>query len=145
MPIMQNMGGAQISNIADPVNPQDAMTMNTANTTATGIPRYYKSGVKKTSVWMYDTSGTVSNGTVVFYLTDDGTVNGNAIFTNIYSESIQIFAPSATDSFVMSFAIAGNKKSITVTVNRLGTVIAGLIQFISAANGTTVYLQVKGD
>ncbi len=140
------MGGSKIINIADPVNPQDAMTMNTANNTVAGIPRLWVSGVHKSTVWEYYSSANVSSGNVVFNLTDDGTSSGNAVFTNVYLESLNLISYSSTSQYQFNNPIiSGNKKTLTVTVMTLGTVILGVIQFISAANGVTVYMQIKGD
>lgn len=139
------MGGAQIQNIADPVNNQDAMTMNSAMNTAAGLPRVWVSGVHKSSVWEYYASATVSTGTAVFYITDDGTSGGNAVFANIYTASINLLIHDSNDLYnYSSVTVAGNKKSITVTVNQIALSL-GVIVFTAAANGTTVYLQVKGD
>lgn len=109
-------------------------------------PQTWVNGVKKTYVKEYLASVTVSGGTATFYLTDDGTSGGNAIFTNVYTESMNMFVQDVTNSYMFgNISVAGNKKSLTVTVNKLGTVLIGVIQLISAANGTVVYLQLKGD
>lgn len=111
----------------------------------TNMTQLYKSGVLKTPVRMYTGSATVSSGNAIFYLTDDGTSGGNAIFNNVYQESFNWTINDATNSFqVGSYTLAGNKKSITVAVNRIGLSL-GLIIFTSAANGTTVYFTVWGD
>lgn len=111
-----------------------------------GAARTWVNGVKKSYVKEYFATATVSNGTAVFYLTDDGTANGNAIFTNIYTESSNFLTLDLGNQYQFgNVVVAANKKSITVSVNRLGTIILGVIQFITAANGQTVYLQVKGD
>lgn len=141
-----NFQGNKIINVANPVNPQDAMTMNSAQTTAAGIPRVWVNGVHKTSVWEYFSSATVSSGNVVFNLTDDGTGSGNAVFSNIYLESLNLIIYSSSAQYQFSApTISANKKTLTVTVGVLGTVILGIIQFVTAANGITVYAQVKGD
>lgn len=143
MAILEN---GQWKNIIDPVDTQDAMTMNSAQTTASGIPRVWVNGVHKASVWEYYSSATVSSGNVVFNLTDDGTSGGNAVFTNVYLESLNLIVYSATVQYQFSNpTVSGNKKTLTVTVGQLGTVILGVIQLVSAANGITVYGQVKGD
>lgn len=136
----------QWKNIVDPVDPQDAMTMNTAQTTAAGIPRVWLNGVQKASVKEYFSSAVVAGGTATFYLTDDGTSGGGAVFANVYLESMNLMVYSASSQYQFSSpTVAGNKKSITVTIGVLGTVILGIIQFVAAANGTTIYLQIKGD
>ena len=144
--ITQDMGGAQMINIADPINAQDAMTMNSANNTASGIPRLWNNGVSKTTVKEFCGSSTVSSGSVTFNLTTDGTSTGPAIFSNVYQESTNLWINDASNQYQFGgYSLSGNKKTLTFTINKLGTVIAGLIQFISAANGVTVYLQIKGD
>lgn len=134
----------QLKNVVDPVDPQDGMTMNTATNTVGGIPRVWVNGVRKTSVWEYFTSATVSSGTVVFNLTDDG--SGNAVFTNVYLESLNLIIYSATAQYQFSNpTVSANKKTLTVTVGQLGTVILGVVQFVTATNGLTIYAQIKGD
>lgn len=136
----------QIKNLVDPVDAQDGMTMNTAMNTVAGIPRVWVNGAHKSSVWEYFSSATVSSGNVVFNLTDDGTSSGNAVFTNVYLESLNLIIYSSTIQYQFSNpVVSGNKKTLTVTVGQLGTVILSIVQFITAANGITVYAQVKGD
>lgn len=143
---MATLENGQWKNIADPTDAQDAMTMNSAMSTAAGIPRVWLSGVKKSTVLEYYASATVASGTVTFWLTDNGLSTGNAVFTNVYLESLNLIVYSATVQYQFSApTVASNKKSIAVTIGQLGTVILGIVQFISAANGITVYLQVKGD
>lgn len=133
-------------NIDNPLNGSNPMTMDQANTTVAGIPRVYVSGVHKSTVWEYYSSATVSSGTVVFNLTDDGTLTGNAVFTNVYLESLNLIVYSSSAQYQFSNpTVSANKKTLTITVGTLGTVILGVIQFISASNGTTVYMQIKGD
>lgn len=136
----------QLKNVVDPVDPQDAMTMSLAQTTVAGLPRVWVNGVHKSTVWEYYASATVSSGTVVFNLTDDGMGTGNAVFTNVYLESLNLIIYSSTAQYQFSApTVSSNKKTLTVTVGAIGTVILGIVQFISAANGITVYAQVKGD
>lgn len=136
----------QLKNVVDPVDPQDGMTMSLAQTTVAGLPRVWVNGVHKSTVKEYNSSATVSSGTVVFNLTDDGTGSGNAIFANVYLESLNIIIYSATVQYQFSNpTVSANKKTLTVTVGQLGTVILGIVQFVTAANGITVYAQVKGD
>lgn len=136
----------QLKNVVDPVDMQDGMTMSSAMNTAAGIPRVWVNGVRKSSVWEYYASATVSSGNVVFNLTDDGTSGGNAVFTNVYLESLNLIIYSSTAQYQFSApVVSANKKTLTVTVGVLGTVILGIIQFVTAANGITVYAQIKGD
>jgi len=102
--------------------------------------------VLKSNCKEYHTSGTVSGGTVTFYLTDDGTSGGTAIFTNIYKDSAKFWVDDALIQYQFgNYTVSGDNKSITVTINKLGTVLLGIIQFVSSADGFTVYLSIKGD
>lgn len=115
-------------------------------TSDSDIPRIWVSGVHKITVKEADLSAVVSGGLAVFYLTDDGTSGGNVIFNNVYLQSINLLAASASNSFMYSnLTLSGDNKSLTVTVNQLGTILLGIIQIVSAANGVVVYLQIKGD
>lgn len=106
----------------------------------------WKMGIRKYSAIQYISSAIVTTGSVTFYLTDDGTSAGNAVFTNIYKESANFWVEDSTNQYqYSSFTIASNKKSITITVGRLGTVLLGILQFVTAANGVTVYLTIMGD
>jgi len=103
-------------------------------------------GVEKSNCKEYHTRATVSGGTATFYLTDNGLSSGNAIFTNIYKDSAKFWVDNKTDQHQFGdYAVAGNLKSISVSVNRLGSVLLSIIQFISGSDGTVVYLSIKGD
>lgn len=143
---VQDFGGARLKNVADPTGTQDAMTQHTATSTAGGIPRVYRQNTVQTNVWEYENSVVVASGTVTFNLTTDGTSTGTAIFsTAVFTESINITIFDATNSYVYSApTVAGNRKTITFTVNKVGLSL-GIIVFVSAANGTTVNLTVKGN
>lgn len=136
----------QIKNIVNPIDPQDAMTMDTASSTAGGIPRVYRSNVQQTSVWEYLGSTTVSGGNAVFNLTTDGTSTGPAIFpTAVFTESINITIFDTTNSYIYGAPTIGTgNKTITFVVNRIGLSL-GIIVFTAAANGITVKLSVKGN
>lgn len=106
----------------------------------------WKTGTRKYTAIQYVSSATVASGAVTFYITDDGTASGNAVFTNVYKESANFWVEDSSNQYQYSgFTVAANKKSITVTVGKLGSVLLGIIQFLTAANGTTVYLTIMGD
>src|SRR6188508_3060165 len=89
---------------------------------------------------------TVSSGTAVFHLTDDGLSTGNALFTNgVITESINAFVSDATASFQMGYAFSNSNKTLTITVNKLTTanILTGILGQ-TAANGSVVTLQVWG-
>lgn len=47
--------------------------------------------------------------------------------------------------YLASATVSGDKKSITATVNIVGTVLVNIVQLVAPANGTTCYLTVMGD
>lgn len=103
-------------------------------------------GVLKSDTKIFYGSGVVANGAITFYLTDTGDANGNAIFSNVYTESMNLFTLDLTNQYQFgNLVISNDKKTLTLTINKLGSVLIGIIQFVAAANGQTVYLQVKGD
>lgn len=117
-----------------------------STTTTDQIPRLWVNGTHKSIVKEFHSSATVSSGTVVFNMTDDNTSSGNAIFANVYLESLNIIIYSTSIQYQFSSpTVSSDKKTLTVTVGQLGTVLLGIIQFVSAANGITVYAQIKGD
>lgn len=42
------------------------------------------------------------------------------------------------------YALSGDKKTLTVTVNKLTSVVLGVLQQSSAANGVSVQMSVRG-
>lgn len=120
----------------------------TADTTvlATAQRKAWVSGVLKLNSFVYYSKATTTSGTVTFYLTNDGTSSGTAVFNNIYADSIAISPYGASAVYQISAPIiAGNKKSITATVNQVTSVLVGLLQITSATNGVTCNLLVLGD
>lgn len=139
---MTRIENGRIIDLEDPVNPQDGMTLNHAIGFGAMLPLTWVNGVKKTNVKQYFGSGVVSGGTITFNLTEAG----NPIFTNVYLESLNLFTLDLLNQYQFgNIVLSSDKKLLTVSVNRLGSVILGLIQFVTAANGITVYMQIKGD
>lgn len=93
------------------------------------------------------TSSTVSSGVAVFYLTADGTSTGTALFTQVYLNSVQLAVNDATASYQMGWAFTNSNKTLTVTVNKLGTanILTGVLGQTTAPNGTVVTLRVEGN
>lgn len=103
-------------------------------------------GVLKQDSFVYYSKATTTSGTVTFYITDDGTASGNAVFTNVYADSITI-SPYGTAAVYQISAptVASDKKSITATVNQVTSVVLGLIQITAAANSVQCNMLVLGD
>lgn len=135
------------TNEPDPIDSSDVMTQAAAQSTAGGIPRVWKNGVQLTTVKEYWSTAVVASGVARFYLTDDHTGSGIAIFgTHVYKESMNFYIEDASNQYQFSnITIDVNRKYVDITIGRLGTVLLGILQFIAAANGLTVYLQLKGD
>lgn len=109
------------------------------------LPPLYKNGIIQIYPKAYVTSAVVSGGTAIFYLTDDNTASGNAMFTGVYKESLNWWIDDATFQYqIGGYTISSDKKTLTLTVNKLGTVVLGLIQLVSAANGVVVNLTIWG-
>lgn len=109
------------------------------------MPRVYKSGYVKDAPKLYVSSGLVSTGTITLYITDDGTATGNAMFTSVWKESLNWWIDDGANQYQLgSYTVAGDMKSITLNVNRLGTVLLGLIQFITGADGVIVNISIWG-
>lgn len=131
-------------------NSDDLLATQKAVKTYVGNPtnflKVYKGGTLRTAPKFYYSSGVVSGGNVTFYLTTDGTASGSAIFASVDKESFSWWIDDNASQYQLgSYALAGDKKSITLTVNKLGTVLIGIIQFVAAANGATVNLAVWGE
>lgn len=105
--------------------------------------KMYLSGVKKNSPKVAVCKGTVSNGVVVFNLTDDNTATGTALFTNVYLDSVQAEAYGGSIFFATP-TLSGNKKTISFPVSQVTTVL-GLLSITTAANGIACRLMIMGD
>lgn len=117
-------------------------------------------GVHKASVKQYLATAVVAAGKVRFYLTDNGLSGGNAIFTNIYIQSRNLFVDDIASSYVFgNYVIDAAKKYVEFDIRKLNTtassglinLIGGATSFVTGlaftapANGVTVYLQINGD
>lgn len=125
----------------------DVETLATANTyTDTKARKAWVSGALKTGAYPYLSKATTSSGTATFWLTTDGTSAGAAVFNNIYADSIAVVIYGNSANYQpFSPVVAGDKKSVTVSVNQTTSVLLGLLQLVSASNGVDVRLLVVGD
>lgn len=136
---MENING-RIKNLVSGIEGSDAATIEQA--TAMNV-----AGVKKILTKRLTTSAVVTGGQVVFYLTDDGTAGGDAYFpTSVFKSSANFWVDDASTQYQMGgYTISGDRKTLTLTTNRLGSVLLGILQFIAAANGVTVHLKIEGN
>lgn len=118
----------------------------------------YVEGVKKTASKALTRSSIITTaGVAVFNLTDS---SNNAIFTNPYIQSVDLWAPGASATYSFDTpVISADKKTLTVNVNKLGTtsknVLTNLLgNLISVVTGityspapvnTVVYLSILGE
>lgn len=100
--------------------------------------------VKYNSFRIYK-SATVSSGVAVFHLTDDGTSTGNALYSEVFQDSVQPIVSDATASYQFSWAFSNSNKTLTVTANKLTTanILTGILGQ-AQANGAVVKLIVEG-
>lgn len=105
--------------------------------------KMYLAGVKKNQPKISITTAAVATGTVTFNLTDDNTSTGNALFTNVYTDSAQPVAVGIS-VFFGSPTLAANRKTISFPVTQVTTVL-GLVTIQTAANGTACRLMIMGD
>lgn len=90
-------------------------------------------------------ANTNASGIATVYLTDDGTSSGSAVFSSMYADGIVAMPVGSSSNYqVTAVNVAGDKKSISVTVNQLGSVVLGLVNVTSAASGVEVKAIVMG-
>lgn len=107
----------------------------------------YVSGVLKPDSFIYASKAVTAGGSglVTFWITDDGTSGGNAVFTNVYADSMSVGGYGASGQYQASgLTVAGDRKSITATISQITTVLV-LTFNASAANGIECRLYVMGD
>lgn len=87
------------------------------------------------------------SGVATFYLTSDGTSTGSAKFSDVDLDSIQIRCVAGTVYQEPTTSLSGDKKTLTVTMNKVtGVTLLGIsvLSAISAeANGATVRVRVR--
>jgi hypothetical protein len=97
--------------------------------------------------WPYPfTATTNSSGVATIYLTSDGTSAGTVAFpTKVYNPSVSPLAVGTTSNYqIASVVVSGDRKTLTVTVNQLGSVVLGLVNVTTAASGVVVQGTVWG-
>lgn len=106
------------------------------------------SGSLKSDSFVYASKASVAGGAgvVTFYITDDGTSSGSAVFSNVYADSILV-VPFGSGGQYQAYTptVAGDKKSITATVAQATNVLGILTFNATAANGIDCRLYVIGD
>lgn len=108
--------------------------------------KIWVNGVERLGAFIYSTKAVSSSGSATFWLTSDGASTGTAIFSNIYSDTISVNAYGANGNYQChTFSVAGDRKSITVGISQITTVL-GLLTFNSTAgSGLDCRIYVVGD
>jgi len=110
------------------------------------LSKAYTGTTLKTDCFRIYKNATVSSGTAVFHLTDDGLSTGNALFTNeVFTDSVQVNVNDSSASYQMSWVFSNSNKTLTVTANKLTTanILTGILGQ-TQANGASVRLYVEG-
>lgn len=119
----------------------------TADTTVlASINRVQSGSSVDTGAWpILRKASTNSAGVATIYLTSDGTSGTSAVFSTVYEDGIVAMPIGSSSNYqVVSVVLSGDKKSIAVTVNQLGSVVLGLVNVTSAASGVEVRAAVWG-
>jgi len=100
---------------------------------------------EKTMAFRTYKNATVASGVATFHLTDDGLSTGNALYTEVFQDSVQMIVNDALASYQMSWAWSNGNKTLTVTANKLTTanILTGILGQ-AQANGAVVKLCVEG-
>lgn len=106
----------------------------------------YVSGTLKTGAFPLLVKATTnSSGVATMYLTDNGLSSGNAVFTEVFTDGLLPVPVGASSNYqVTGTTVSGDKKTLTVNVNQLGSVVLGLINVTTAASGVEVRALVIG-
>lgn len=112
---------------------------------APNVGRAVLETTEKTLSFRVYKSVTVASGVAVFNLTADGLSTGTALFSEPYTDSVQVSVNDALASYQFSWAFSNSNKTLTVTTNKLTTsnILTGILGQ-SAANGAVVKLAVEG-
>lgn len=142
----------QIKNLADGADNTDAPTVEQSTSMYEGTTKHML-----TKTWTG--TATTSGGTATFYLTDDGTGSGAAIFSTVVKSSANFWIESTTSQYQFgNYTLSGDKKTLTVSVtylsastgnvllNLLGAVTSVLtgLTYSAVPNGVTVHMSIRG-
>lgn len=98
-----------------------------------------------TGSWVYlGKASTNSSGVATVYLTSDGTSGGTAAFSTVYEDGIIAMAVGADNYQVTSCVLAGDKKSLAVTLNYIRPVLGVLTLSSTAPAGVEVRTSIWG-
>lgn len=114
----------------------------------------YRSGQPAVIPKFYSQNATTTSGVATFYLTDDFTSSGNALFTTVYKDTAQFWVEDTANAhFFGGYTLSGDNKTLTITsktrtftgVTVLGVDVLGSTAITNSSNGTVVRLAIWGD
>lgn len=111
--------------------------------------QYWHNGVAQTSYKHMTFSDTTTNGSKVFYLTNDGTINGTALCSSA-PRHINVSTNDPSNTFGLGYVVSNSNKTLTITANVrtfssvtiLGQSVLFSTTLSSAPNGTPVSASV---
>lgn len=114
------------------------------------IPLYYHNAILAAGMKTETFAATVTSaGNAIVYLTDNGLVSGNALYTNV-----NYVLPLVNDSnvnYTYGYTVSGDKKTLTVNVKSTPAISIALLSLTllgvpaNAANGTALTILVVGN
>lgn len=140
------VGLGNVDNTADAVKPVSAL-QQAALDKKTQL--YDSAGVLLTGAKAVALSKTTVGGVATIYLTDTGTLAGNALFANV-PLAVQPQANDSSTTYTWSWAISADRKTLTLTVKKSATPTLSLlgINILAAPaavpDGTVIYALVVG-
>lgn len=115
---------------------------------ATVNSTFYYKGTLKTNVLPLTVVGTVgASGSVTFDLTKTNVGSGGvAAFSEVYPETSNLTNVNGIPFQPSAWTVAGDLKSITMTLKQPGTVgiLGGALSYVNVGSGTTVNLTIFG-
>lgn len=111
------------------------------------ITQYWHNGTQQLSAKHITFTGTTTSGSVVFYLTDDGTVNGTALCSSA-PKSVSVTSNNSTANVATSYAVTNSEKTLTITakipnaISLLGVDVISASALGNAVNGTEINVSV---
>lgn len=128
------------SNVRIPTQKAILTAINSVNRKA------WVTGALKPGSFVYYSKTTTVGGVATFYITDDGTATGNAVFSSVYADTMTVSPYGSAALYQVSApTVSTDKKSITATINQVTSVVLGLITISAAANGVDCRLLVLGN
>lgn len=111
--------------------------------------QYWHNGVAQTSYKHLTFSDTTTSGSKVFYLTNDGTINGTALCSSA-PRHINVSTNDPSNTFGLGYVVSNSNKTLTITANVrtfssvtiLGQSVLFSTTLTPAPNGTSVSASV---